>query len=234
MDASGDLVSGIAKRLPQRQPQAVARLIAALCLSGLSMRSSSAPVSGAEHLISHYLDMTGPPRGEPTDLHGRQVGVATLVTSALYERLAAIEPTDIWPAQVRRTLPAWPEVEGALREHFGELADRLLAHARQFHPSEDELDRRLEVLRRDWEQIWAGLRDRLRPSDVIRQELLDAGCAIRFADIGVTPARARAAIQFSRYVRPRYTVLHLCGELGLLDSLSVEVVSELEGAPHIV
>ena len=235
VDASGRLVEGIAKRLPERQAEAISRLTAALCLSGLTMRSSSAPVSGAEHLISHYLDMTGPPHGEPADdLHGRQVGIATLVTSTLYERLAAIDPADVSPIQMRRRVPAWSEVEAALREHFGELADSILCHARQFHPSEAELDRRLEVLRRDWESIWSVLHKRLRPPGDIRQELLDAGCPIRFADIGITPARARAAVQFSRYVRPRYTILHLCGELGLLDDLSAQVVNELEGHRHLV
>ena len=74
-----------------------------LVLSGLSMAvaGTSAPSSGGEHLISHYLDMTHYAWGWPADLHGCQVGVATLTTAALYEKLLALDLSKIDLAQRR-------------------------------------------------------------------------------------------------------------------------------------
>ena len=57
VEESGRLCDGLASELPNRAPIAIARLMTALLISGEAMAQagSSAPASGAEHLISHYL-----------------------------------------------------------------------------------------------------------------------------------------------------------------------------------
>ena len=61
-------------------------LIESLTVGGqmIGVADSTAPLSGSEHLISHILDMTAMARGVEHDLHGAQVGVATVVCTALW------------------------------------------------------------------------------------------------------------------------------------------------------
>lgn len=63
--------------------------------------------SGGEHLISHYIDMTHHAFGTPNDLHGCQVGVATLATAFLYEKLLAIDPQTIDMNDLVAHRPSW-------------------------------------------------------------------------------------------------------------------------------
>ena len=228
VDASGKLIQGIAGRLPARDSEAIARLTAALCISGLVMQSSSAPVSGGEHLISHYLDMTAPAHAAIADLHGRQVGVATLATSALYELLRISGP-----AEISSGSPAsWTQLEESLRQHFGELSGAVLETARQVYGTTAERAERLARLRSEWDSIWHVLGARLRGLEEIRGELLAARAPVRFSAIGVSLGRARDALVFSQHIRARYTILHLCGELGLLADRADELVERLEGSPE--
>ncbi|HUW34449.1 MAG TPA: iron-containing alcohol dehydrogenase, partial [Planctomycetota bacterium] len=72
---------------------AMAALFRALLLTGMAMTmvGTSSPASGAEHLISHALDMMSSIDGEPHDLHGRQVGVGTVLAAEVYRRVLAVE-----------------------------------------------------------------------------------------------------------------------------------------------
>ncbi|PDO11661.1 MAG: hypothetical protein BLM47_00635 [Candidatus Reconcilbacillus cellulovorans] len=124
----------------------IAALAEALLLSGLSMQAvgHSRPASGGEHHVSHAWEMQSLARGERQRLHGVKVGVATVLVSALYRRLAEREPepfarfyTDLpkpddLAAKLRRVgAPSTPaelgfgpeRVESALREAPG-LRDR--------------------------------------------------------------------------------------------------------------
>lgn len=66
-------------------------LIESLTVGGLviGVADSTAPLSGSEHLTSHILDMTAMARGAEHDLHGAQVGVATVVCTALWHEVRA-------------------------------------------------------------------------------------------------------------------------------------------------
>lgn len=64
-------------------------LVDSLTVGGLviGVADSTAPLSGSEHLISHVLDMTAMARGAEHDLHGAQVGAATVVCTALWQEV---------------------------------------------------------------------------------------------------------------------------------------------------
>ena len=88
-----------------------------LLMSGLAMQlmGNSRPASGAEHHISHLIEMRPAALGVESDaLHGEKVGVGTLIAAREYHRLAEIE--DIAP-YVR---PYEPLDDGWLRNFYGE------------------------------------------------------------------------------------------------------------------
>ncbi len=113
-DASiGDLVL--------RRPEGVEKLMDALLISGYAMviAGNSRPASGAEHHMSHYLEMDFLRRGERIPLHGVKVGLGTEVSLYLYGTL--------------RRRPAFAGAEKVYAE-----ADRL--------PSSEEVAKKLSSL----------------------------------------------------------------------------------------
>jgi len=255
VEESARLADGIAATLRGiPAPDSVARLF----VSGLAMAVSgaSSPASGGEHLISHYLDMTalahadaGTPghrdagsraNADPSrlaatrrgalahDLHGLQVGVATLVTARFYQRLLAWDPAGLdVQDRVNRQRP-WADVQAELHAHFGSasvgLADAVLAEARKLYVEGDALARRLAKFCEIFPELRARLAPRLRAPESIEGDLLAAGAATRFDQIGVDPGRALSAIRFAHHVRARYTILHLLADLGVLDEWATEAI----------
>jgi glycerol-1-phosphate dehydrogenase [NAD(P)+] len=232
VDQGNRLLEGMAGRLPSADPEAVGCLTVALLLSGFGMAlaGTSAPASGGEHLISHYLDMTHYAFGEPNDWHGCQVGVGTRVAAALYEKLLAAGPGGVSVAARVAALAPWPRYERELRERFGALSEAVLPCAREAYPSRRELRGRLERLREQWDALAAALRPGLRPAAAIREDLAAAGCPTTFAEIGVTRERARRAVLHAKDIRARYTVLHLLWEMGVLEAWADEALAPCYGA----
>ena len=78
---------------------AVLGLFNGLLLSGvaMSLAGSSAPASGGEHLVSHFWDMREPLTGREPELHGLQVGVGIILSTACYRRLAGLTAADLNP-----------------------------------------------------------------------------------------------------------------------------------------
>lgn len=183
-----------AEAIGQGAPEAVEQLIHALLLSGFSMvvAGSSSPASGGEHLISHYWDMTAAAHGRHKGLHGAQVGVATLVTSKLYEKLTAIDPGQIH-------IEAIPDPQGRAR---------------------------VRTIRENWETLWAEVGRILRPWSAIRQVLVRAGAPVTVSELGIPPEEMREAFLRAKDIRKRYTVLHFAHDLGVLQELAEEVLSE--------
>lgn len=81
-------------------------LMTSLIESGLSMLSlgHSRPASGGEHHVSHMWEMECIKHKRPHMLHGAQVGVAAVLLTDLYQRLAR-ECTDQPALSVYNTLP---------------------------------------------------------------------------------------------------------------------------------
>lgn len=69
--------------------EGVEKLMEALLISGYAMviAGSSRPASGAEHHMSHFLEMDFLKRGEHIPLHGVKVGLGTAVSLYLYHTL---------------------------------------------------------------------------------------------------------------------------------------------------
>jgi glycerol-1-phosphate dehydrogenase [NAD(P)+] len=225
------LLDGVAPKLAVRELEAVGKLTGSLCISGLAMAvaGSSSPASGGEHLISHYLDMTHFAHGDAHDLHGCQVGVGTITTAAIYERLFAMDPDTIDIEARVRALRPLADYEALTRERFGDLADAVLPHMRTLYPTPSELRRRLQTLVDEWDSITEDVGASLQPATRIRDDLAAASCPTTFSEIGAEPDRARRAVLFSKDIRGRYTILHLAWELGMLDNWTSDVLATFHG-----
>jgi len=202
--------------LKARDAGALAALFDALLLTGVAMTlaESSAPASGGEHLLSHSLDMMSLLDGRPHDLHGRQVGVGTVLAAELYRRVLAIESPEL------RDAPG-----GIDRAFWGRLADVVAA---QYAEKAPRLRQAKERLARGgaWDELRAELSPMLRPPEAIRDCLAAAGAACRAEDIACGPERLRAAFVHAHEMRPRFTVLDLARIAGVMPGAAGEIVEE--------
>ena len=116
--------------LSRREPGAFAALIEGLLMAGLAMQAarSSRPASGSEHLFSHLWEMEGLPRAPQTPSHGFQVGMGTLASATLAERLLA---ADLERLDAEALIGAWPSWERVEFGHARQLPGG--THRRQRH-----------------------------------------------------------------------------------------------------
>jgi glycerol-1-phosphate dehydrogenase [NAD(P)+] len=209
-----------------RQPEAIRALTEALLYSGISMviAGSSSPASGGEHLISHTIDMQADLRGRQHDHHGTQVGVATIFSAALYERVLAedIASFDVEALVARQDERRRRELE----RYWGRFANVVGEELAAKTVGRDEQRDRMAVIQGKWGEIRSELRQFLRPWSQIQDVLREAGGATRIADIGLSLEQFREAVLHGREMRRRYTILDLADEFGLLEKHLDDVIRE--------
>jgi glycerol-1-phosphate dehydrogenase [NAD(P)+] len=204
-----------AEGLAEGEDGPMAGLFQALVMTGaaMTMAGTSSPASGGEHLISHSLDMLSSLDGQGHDLHGRQVGVGTVLCSALYERLLAIET----PRPVMAGGPVHETLWGRLRPHVAE----------QFEAKQSKLAEACQRLSAEtglWDRIRGDLSEVLRSPSVLHDCLTRGRGATTADDLGCDRDRLRDAFLYGRQMRSRFTVLDLAAVLGVLDEAVDELV----------
>jgi len=208
--------------------EALKALMDGLVGSGLAMQAyrSSRPASGAEHLLSHVWEMQGlSVDGVPVS-HGFKVGVGTLAVTAFMEQLFAGKgglPADAKPGSWK----AWEEREEAVRAAYGgtSLEGPVLAACRAKQLTRPRHEERLERIRQAWPRMREAVETLLVPFDDMKRMLADAGCPVHPRSLGVSPQGLADTLRRAQMIRPRYTVLDMAYEMGVLDGLIEAVVS---------
>jgi glycerol-1-phosphate dehydrogenase [NAD(P)+] len=195
----------------------MAALFHGLLLTGIAMTmaETSAPASGGEHLVSHTLDMMSSLDGVPHDLHGRQVGLGTVLASGIYRRIISLESPGF-------SLPAM-DID---REFWGVLGDEIETNYAQ---KVERLQKAVEILSQgdSWDRLRAEVQPFLRSPERVHNCLKRAGAAHRAEDIGCTRERLLRAVLHAHEIRSRFTVLDLARLVGLLPQAAEEIVEDL-------
>jgi glycerol-1-phosphate dehydrogenase [NAD(P)+] len=200
----------------ERKPEAMAALFHGLLLTGvaMTMAETSAPASGGEHLVSHTLDMMSSLDGVPHDLHGRQVGIGTVLASGIYRRIVSLESPDLSRASMDFD-----------KEFWGVLGDKVETHYAQ---KVERLQKAVEILSQSdsWDRLREEVTPFLRSPDQIRNCLKRAGAAFRAEDIGCSRERLLCAVLHAHEIRSRFTVIDLARLVGVLPRAAAEIVEE--------
>jgi glycerol-1-phosphate dehydrogenase [NAD(P)+] len=208
--------------LANRDPDAITLLFRMLLVSGLSMAvtGTSSPASGAEHLLSHYWDMTRLRDSMPLNLHGAQVGVGSMVIDRLYRKISD------WDFSSGRFIPN-PNLDVArseIDENFGSLAPAVWPQWEAKLAARTERD--LERLAQHESLIKGEIERTLSIGRKVRSALTAAGAPIEAAQLGISPNELGAAVRQGRKIRTRYTALDVAAEFGVLDAFADEVAAE--------
>jgi glycerol-1-phosphate dehydrogenase [NAD(P)+] len=191
-------------------------LYEALLLTGtaMTMAGTSAPASGGEHLISHYLDMVAMSRGTEHDLHGRQVGVGTIIAGELYRRVLACESPTLGRIQEKIDTSAWGGAASAVEAEYARKLPRLReAKAKLAAPNA-------------WDDLRQRLASMVRPPEVIRDCLAAASAAHKAEHIGCSRQRLLEALTHAHEIRSRFTILDLARLAGVLPDQAYDIIEE--------
>jgi glycerol-1-phosphate dehydrogenase [NAD(P)+] len=214
--------------LHARDASAMQDLVEGLVMAGLAMQaaSSSRPASGAEHQFSHLWEMEGLGHDdEPPLSHGFKVGLGSISTSALYERVVARDLSALDVDAAVAAWPSWEEVERGVRAAHTTpgLDDAAVEETRAKYVGADELRTRLGLLRERWPSLRERLGEQLLPAARVRDQLHAAGAPTTPGGIGLDAGALRATYRRARMIRRRYTVLDLGDQAGILDDCVAEL-----------
>lgn len=213
---------------------ALAWLCERMTLSGLALgvAGRTAPISGAEHAVSHLLDMAAIRTGRATGYHGAQVGVASVVVAALWEDLLeGIEPGRLLDP------PSDPEdARARIEARFGvfDPSGETAAECWRLYQRKLAAWAAGRAARERLVAGWAGhvtrLTEGLRPPDAIVATLRAAGAPATFADLGVDADTARWAVGGAHLLRDRFGILDLADLAGRWGPADVDRVLERAAA----
>jgi glycerol-1-phosphate dehydrogenase [NAD(P)+] len=197
-------------------------LVDALLTGGLAMSEahSSAPASGAEHLVAHAVDLLEIARGARPTLHGHAVAIGTLLVAALWEVVGdELRALGTAASRQRRVSASVDERATALGTWLPTLASDAENIVRAKHARERE--------RRPMHAICTDIRALAELPSVaqVRARLRAAGAPTHAADIHVDGAFLRMALLSARDMRDRTTVFDLAHDLGVLPARLDEVVA---------
>lgn len=210
--------------LATSDPHATEQLVRALDLRGIAtgVAGTTACLSGVEHLISHMLDVHHAAHGEPTGLHGAQVGVGSVVAAAAWQYL--FEHLDAGAASIQIAGPELSpaELEEAVRAQFGPLDDTGALAAECWRDYRTKVHRwqtnrvHVDALLARWPQESSALKELVLPAADIAAGLRAAGSPATFAELepAVPSELARWSVQHCALMRNRFTVVDLLTFLG--------------------
>lgn len=192
LDSADGIVAG--------DPSAFEKLTGGLLLSGIAMQmlGYSRPASGAEHHISHCIEMEPDGLGIHSDaLHGEKVGVGTLMALREYHRLAAL-PADSWGD--------YPGIdERRVREVFG---DRLYRQILEENRNDAATGITGANIRAHLEEIRKEI-SKLPQVETLADAYNRLGVKAELSDIQVADSMEQRLLDESPMVRNRLTLMRL-------------------------
>ncbi len=192
----------------------LAALIDALLAGGLAMDAAhtSAPASGAEHLVAHAIDLHELGRGLPPTLHGHAVAAGSLLVAALWDVID----------QGRFGLPVALSADGritALCTWLPTMTEAAPSIVRAKLTREATRPSAIDLA------AMASAAPELPRVDRLRGWLTCAGAPTTAAFLSLDRAFFHSALLCARDLRDRYTVFDLAFALGVLPGRADEVLT---------
>lgn len=210
--------------------KALTFLMEGLIMSGLAMQKArtSRTASGAEHQFSHLWDNQHHKFNGEAPSHGFKVGIGTVSTSALYERILATwtEATfNTSIASIPQNFRTWDTIEKELEDHFGTtgLYETVQRECRKKFVDPSELERRLTLFRDSWQELKERLSTQLMPAKEIQRLIHISTAPSTPEEIGINRARLQKSYALAQQLRYRYNCLDWTRDMGLWEETVIPV-----------
>ena len=218
-----DKVVKNAAGLKNRDKAAVQAVAEGLVLSGIGMAfvENSRPASGLDHYFSHCWEMMALARGNAYELHGIQVGLGTLYTVMVMERMKTMPRPTMAKTEAAISefdADAW---EQNIRRVFGPTADGIIAMENRLGKNKPQGRRaRAQKIVDHWDEVVKIIDESIPSSEALRAILLDGGLPVTPEGIGVSKTDAIDAFVCSRDIREKYLTSSILWDIGYLDDFA--------------
>jgi glycerol-1-phosphate dehydrogenase [NAD(P)+] len=178
---------------------------------------NSRPAAGAEHYMSHFLEMKLIQEDRPAVLHGAKVGLCSIWAAELYGRLRSMKQSEAAHRLQMSILPDRAAEAQRIQAVYGPIAGKLLVEQAPFLDLSPEAFAQLKqrILDR-WDDIQA-IASEVPPPDWFSDHLSRAGGATRPVELGLSDDEVRQAFLYAHYLRNRFTICKLGNTLGMLN-----------------
>lgn len=201
-----DRIMALAERVTENSEEAAGAIMESLVMTGLAMKLAgcSRPASGAEHVVSHYLECYKVIRGIWPEFHGKKVGVATVLLNRAYRNIAQrVESVHAVPDATD-----WDEVyskyDAVLHDDIRKLNTPTIT---------DKVDPAL--LQEKWPEIRAIILDTLPSDELLMAKMQAAGAAVTPEEVHVPPELLADSLHFHPYMRYRMLLTRLMPMLNM-------------------
>ena len=224
-----DDVLQVADKAKDRDPKVLGDIMEGLVLTGVAMSlyGNSRPASGCEHHMSHYWEMMFEQAGKRPVPHGTQVGVGTVLILKLVE---ALRKTEVDFDAARAAAQGYDQAawEEKIRMAYGPAAQGVIDMEAKAKKNETNARlERIDSMEKNWAEISA-LLEALPASETVMDLLKSLDASYLPDQIEVDEEMLRNTFLYCKEVRARYTILQMIWDLGLLDTLSEQVMKELK------
>jgi glycerol-1-phosphate dehydrogenase [NAD(P)+] len=200
--------------LKTREDRAIENLMNGLILSGLAMlmTGNSRPASGSEHHLAHFWEMYFAREGRRQILYGHKVGIASVLIAKKYNFLSMLDKTDVANFLSKVKIISEEEIRGNIKEAFGSIAEEVIEENFNL----DFLKVNTQAIREKWDSI-REIACEIPYSEVLKLLLEAIEAPSSYEDINMCRMLVEEDCKKCMYIINRYTVLRLCGQLGLIN-----------------
>ena len=219
-----DQVMSQAKKLLERDPEAVRSVMEGLVIAGIAMNYAgvSRPASGMEHYFSHIWDMRSLAFEDARfEQHGIQAGMGTLYTLMAYETFLK---GNYCPDRERAmkfveqfSLDDWNQ---QLLSFIGPGAEAMIEGENREHKYDAEKHKaRFAVIEKNWDAILETI-GTLPPASEIRTLMESIGFPTSAAVIGYDDEQVKTTFTMTKDIRDKYVGTRLFWDLGILQEIA--------------
>lgn len=207
----------VAKSLKNKDENAVKKLMDALILSGLSMLKfgNSRPASGAEHHLSHFIEMKELLSGGIEHSHGAKVGIMTRMSVSLFNAVFSLNEDEVKKLMEERKHETKEEFEFRIRKNFGPMADEVFKDIDHYYIDEELRRVRQKRILKNWDTMKKWVSENVPSSDYIDDLLNDVEAPSDISYLGLQKSELKNILMNAKEMRKRYTILRLAEDINL-------------------
>jgi len=230
--------TALSDELAKADPDACGKLMQVLSLTGIAMQmmGTTRPASGAEHQISHLLEMKDVRTGKTGSLHGDKVGIGTLISLYMYYRLfGQVTPSQsLATSSVSLTMPEQRPIMPAekwkseIRRVYGSIADEAILRNESEPPQGKKWEDQKRVLQQSMNTYGFDFVKTIPQLLPRYKAMIEAmGGPVYPHQLGYTVSETYDAIAHGKEVRPKFTILRIAERFGHLYDLANEIAKGL-------
>ena len=202
-----------------KSDDAVEALFDGLTIGSVAMNYAglSRPASGAEHYISHIIDMRSEEFGTPAELHGIQCAIGTYIAVKLYKKLCAEAP-DFEKGSAYSESFDFSNWSERLRTLLGKGAESMIAlEAKEGKYDKESHKARLKLIIDKWDYIISIVNDEIPELSELEELYKKLSIPTSPTEIGTDASLIPEIFRASKDIRDKYVLPRLLFDLGIID-----------------